>query len=295
MATTVASHYPSNHRAREDEEHMDVLAWLNLTSWGHVALLLAAALVAGTLNAVAGGGSFLTLPALVFTGVPPVVANATGTVALLPGYAASAWGLKHEMAAPPGLSMLQSVVLSLVGGAAGAALLLITPNATFRQVVPWLLLGATALFAFGPQIRNWASRKTTAQTTDQTTPPTTPHTPASTLQAAIGMLAVALYGGYFNGGLGILCLALFSLLGQTQLHAMNGMKNLVSALLTSIAVAIYAVGGIVQWPLALLMMLAATAGGYGGARLARHIPAPVLRWGIVATGLVMAGLFFIKG
>jgi uncharacterized membrane protein YfcA len=109
------------------------------------------------------------------------------------------------------------------------------------------------------------------------------------------MLAVAIYGGYFNGGLGILLLALFGLLGQTQLNAMNGMKNVVSALLTAIAVAIYAVGGIVEWPQALLMMVAATAGGYGGARVARRIPAPVLRWGIVATGLVMAGLFFAKG
>lgn len=106
---------------------------------------------------------------------------------------------------------------------------------------------------------------------------------------------VAAYGGYFNGGLGILLLALFGLLGQTQLNAMNGMKNLVSALLTAIAVAIYAAGGIVLWPQALVMMVAATLGGYGGARVARQLPAPVLRWGIVATGLVMAGLFFLKG
>ena len=109
------------------------------------------------------------------------------------------------------------------------------------------------------------------------------------------MLIVAIYGGYFNGGLGILLLALFGLLGQTQLNAMNGMKNLVSALLTAIAVVIYAVGGIVQWQQALIMMVAATLGGYLGARVARKIPAHILRWGIVATGLVMAGLFFAKG
>ena len=108
------------------------------------------------------------------------------------------------------------------------------------------------------------------------------------------MLAVAAYGGYFNGGLGILLLALLGLLGQTQLNAMNGMKNLVSALLTAIAVGIYAAGGIVQWRLALVMMLAATLGGYGGARLARRLPPTALRWGIVTTGLVMAGLFFAR-
>ena len=250
---------------------------------GHLALLLAAAFTAGALNAVAGGGSFLTLPALVFTGVPPVIANATGTVALLPGYMAGAWGFKDDMASPPGLSMKQVVLLSLIGGSAGAALLLFTPDATFRKVVPWLLLAATAMFAFGPQLRAWAAGKNAT------------HAAPSVAKAAVGMLVVAIYGGYFNGGLGILLLALFGLLGQTQLNAMNGMKNLVSALLTAIAVTIYAVGGIVQWEQALVMMVAATAGGYGGARVARKIPAHILRWGIVATGLVMAGLFFARG
>jgi len=237
--------------------------------------LLTAAFVAGALNAVAGGGSFLTLPALVFTGVPPVMANATGTVALLPGYLAGAWGFREDTAPPPGLSMRLLVVLALAGGAAGAALLLLTPDATFRRVVPWLLLAATALFAFGPQLRARLAGGT-----------------PSTARATLGVLAVAGYGGYFNGGLGILLLALFGLLGQTNLHAMNGLKNWVSALLTAIAVALYAAGGIVLWPQALMMMVAATAGGYGGARLARKLPAPVLRWGIVSTGLVMSALFF---
>ena len=239
------------------------------------ALLLTAAFVAGALNAVAGGGSFLTLPALVITGVPPVVANATGTVALMPGYLAGAWGFREDTAPPPGLSMRLLVALSLAGGAAGAALLLVTPEATFRRVVPWLLLAATALFAFGPWLRQRLAGGA-----------------PSRFKAVAGLLAVAVYGGYFNGGLGILLLALFGLLGQTNLHAMNGLKNGVSALLTAIAVAIYAAGGVVQWPQALMMMLAATAGGYGGARVARRIPAQWLRGGIVATGLVMAGLFF---
>lgn len=246
-----------------------------------IAILLAAAFVAGALNAVAGGGSFLTLPALVFTGVPPVVANATGTVALLPGYAAGAWGFKDDMASPPGLSMKAVVVLALAGGALGAALLLFTPDATFRKIVPWLLLAATAMFAFGPQLRAWASRRNGGGA----------GTP-SAMKAGLGMLAVSIYGGYFNGGLGILLLALLGLLGQTNLHAMNGTKNLVSALLTAIAVAIYAAGGVVQWKQALVMMVAATLGGYLGARVARKIPPSWLRGGIVATGLVMAALFF---
>lgn len=244
-----------------------------------IALLLGAAFVAGALNAVAGGGSFLTLPALVFVGVPPVVANATGTVALLPGYLAGAWGFREDLAPPPSLSLRAVVLLSLVGGSAGAGLLLLTSDSVFQRIVPWLLLAATALFALAPQLRAWSGHQGTA--------------PAA-WKAALGMLAVAAYGGYFNGGLGILLLALLGLLGQTQLNAMNGMKNLVSALLTAIAVGIYAAGGIVQWRLALLMMVAATLGGYGGARVARRLPATVLRWGIVATGLVMAGLFFAR-
>lgn len=247
----------------------------------HLILLLAAALVAGALNAVAGGGSFLTLPALVFTGMPQVVANATGTVALLPGYASGALGFREDLQAPPGLSLRILAILSLVGGAIGASLLLVTDDRTFSKVVPWLLLVATMLFAGGPMLlRRLKSRHAG---------------PTSAATSAAGVLAVSIYGGYFNGGLGILLLALFGLLGQTNLNAMNGIKNVVSALLTGIAVAIYAWGGVVAWPQALAMMLAATTGGYFGARIARKIPAPALRAGIVATGLIMTTLFFLRG
>lgn len=243
-------------------------------------LLLVAAFIAGALNAVAGGGSFLTLPALVFAGMPPVIANATGTVALLPGYVSGALGFREDMEAPPGLSLRSLTVFSLVGGATGAALLLVTDNRTFSTIVPWLLLLATTLFAVGPILLRRLKGSRAGH--------------ASVGRAAAGMLAVSIYGGYFNGGLGILLLALFGLLGQDKLNAMNGMKNVVSALLTAIAVAIYAWGGVVAWPQALVMMVAATAGGYLGARLARRIPAPMLRAGIVAIGLIMTTLFFLR-
>lgn len=247
-----------------------------------IALLLVAAFFAGTLNAVAGGGSFLTLPALIAVGVPSVTANATGTVALLPGYVASIFGSREDMEPAPGLSMTLVVVLSLVGGVLGAALLLVTSNAAFNRLIPWLLLVATAMFAFGPQLRRWAD----AHRPQDAAP--------SRVKAVLGLLLVAGYGGYFNGGMGILMLALFGLLGQTRLNAMNAIKNLVSTLLTAIAVAIYAAGGIVQWKEALIMMVAATLGGYVGARGARKLPPAVLRWSIVAIGLVMTVLFFLK-
>lgn len=240
-------------------------------------LLLCAAFVAGMLNAVAGGGSFLTLPALVFTGVPAVSANATGTLALLPGYLSGAWGFRHDTEPPPGLSGTQLILLSLLGGGAGAALLLVTPDTVFRRVVPWLLLLATLLFALGPRLL----RAHTART-------------ASPLASSVGILAVTAYGGYFNGGLGILLLALFGLLGQTNLHAMNGLKNQVSALLTVIASAIYIWGGLIAWREATIMMGAALLGGYAGARWAKRIPTPWLRGGIVVIGLAMSALFFLR-
>ncbi|MEP7281616.1 MAG: sulfite exporter TauE/SafE family protein [Rubrivivax sp.] len=252
---------------------------LNLT------LLLLAAFVAGSLNAVAGGGSFLTLPALVFVGLPPVVANATGTVALLPGYLSGAWGFREDLRAPPGLTMARMATLSLAGGAAGALLLLVTDDRTFRILIPWLLLAATALFAIGPAIVRRSRTRT--RTLEGSAP--------SLVRATIGVLLVSVYGGYFNGGLGILLLALFGLLGQSNLHAANGSKNVVSALLTAIAVLVYAAGGLVAWPHALVMMVAATAGGYIGARMARRLPPAVLRTGIVGIGLVMSAIFFVRG
>lgn len=245
----------------------------------HILLLLIAAFVAGALNAVAGGGSFLTLPALVFTGVPPVIANATGTVALLPGYISGALGFREDLKAPPGLSLVSLAIISIVGGAIGAALLIVTDDDVFRKIIPWLLLLATALFAVGPMLMKKLNH-------DQASS-------ASFIKASVGILAVAIYGGYFNGGLGILLLALLGLLGQTNLNAMNGVKNVVSALLTAIAVLVYAWGDVIAWPQALIMMVAATLGGYIGARLARLIPTVVLRTGIVIIGLVMSVLFFI--
>lgn len=242
------------------------------------ALLLAAAFVAGALNAVAGGGSFLTLPALVWAGVPAVAANATGTVALLSGYASGAWGFREGLKAPPGLTMRGLLGWSLAGGALGAALLLLSGDRAFRALVPWLLLLATVLFAIGP----WWLKRLDA-------------TPAGPLRAAAGVFVVAVYGGYFNGGLGILLLALFALLGEHDLRVANGLKNVVSAVLTAVAVGVYAAGGLVHWPEALAMAVAATAGGYLGARAARRVKPVLLRTGIVLTGLVMSIVFFVRG
>ncbi|WP_298379681.1 sulfite exporter TauE/SafE family protein [Azospirillum sp.] len=241
-------------------------------------LLLTAAFLAGAMNAVAGGGSFLTLPALIYAGVPPVAANATGTVALLPGYASGLYGYRQDLTPVGEVGLPLLALVSLAGGLAGAGLLLVTPDAVFRGIVPWLLLAATGLFAFGGAL---AARLRAVGLHGR--------------GALLGTLfTVSVYGGYFNGGLGILLLAQLSLFGMTNLNAMNGLKNLFSTVLTAIAVVAYALGGAVDWPKAALMVLAAVAGGYVGARLGRQIPQRVLRGGIIAVGLTMSALFFAK-
>jgi uncharacterized membrane protein YfcA len=242
------------------------------------AILLIAAFLAGALNAMAGGGSFLTLPALIYAGVPPVAANATGTVALLPGYFSGAYGFRHDLRPVEGVSVPALSVVGLLGGLLGASLLLLTPDTLFRAIVPWLLLIATGLFAFG---RHLASAMARLELHGR-------------LPMLIGLFLICIYGGYFNGGMGILFLAHLALFGMTSLNAMNGIKNLLSAVLTSIAVIAYAVGGAVYWPQALAMMLAATLGGYAGARVARQIPGPVLKVGIVIVGLTMSVVFFLS-
>ena len=241
-------------------------------------VITVAAFFAGGINALAGGGSFLTLPALVFAGVPPVGANATGTAALLPGYLASAWSYRDLMRAPVGMSILTVVLIGTAGGAGGALLLLSTPEQAFRGIIPWLLLFATLLFAFGPALQ----RRLAAQ-----------ENRTHGLGARAGILGVCAYGGYFNGGMGIVMLAMFRLLGVHDLRVANGLKNLLSAVLTLIAVIVYALGGIISWAEILPMAIAATLGGFAGARIGRVLSPVVLRNTIVLVGAITTVLFFL--
>lgn len=243
------------------------------------ALLGGAAALAGALNAVAGGGSFLTLPALAMVGVPLVSANATGTAALLPGYLAGAWAMRRELSGPMSPSLSRLAGLSVLGGAAGAALLLSTSNQAFARIVPWLLLAATLLFAIGPGLVR--RRSVDAK-------------PRGRWLADLGIVAVAVYGGYFNGGLGILLLAVLGALGHTDMGRMNGIKNFVSAILTLIAVLLYAASGAIVWSHALWMALFATLGGYVGGTLARRLRPDLVRGFVVLTGLAMTAAFLYK-
>lgn len=235
-----------------------------------------AALAAGALNAIAGGGSFLTFPALVWTGVPVVAANATSAMAVSPGYLGGALGFRAELGAMSRARLLREAALSATGGMLGASLLLVTPERLFAGLVPWLLLFATLLFALGGRL-NAALAGYRIQS-----------------WRGPGLFLVAVYGGYFNGGLGILLMALYALTGESVLNRVNALKNLNSLVLSLLSVAAFVVAGSVVWTHGLWMMFWATLGGFWGARLARRLPLAWVRAGVVVTGLAMSGLFFLR-
>ncbi len=242
-------------------------------------MLGAAAFGAGVLNAIAGGGSFLTFPALVFTGVPPIVANATSALAVSPGYLGSTLGFRDELAALERRRLWREMLLAAAGGVCGALALLVTPGKLFAGIVPWLLLFATLLFAAGPAM---ARRVASAGGS------------GLARWREVALFAVCVYGGYFNGGLGILLMALYTVAGERQLNTVNALKNLNSLVLSWLSVAAFVVAGAIAWREGLLMMVAATAGGFFGARWSKALPVVWVRRGVIATGLVMSAVFFSR-
>ena len=224
------------------------------------AVLMFAALLAGALNAVAGGGTFLTFPAL----------RVTQAFRLCLGRGPSEAERDR---------LLRLLAVSLLGGLIGSLLLLVTPAQVFRAGVPWLLLLATLVFAVGDAAA--------ARFRGRTGRPPVPLGP--------GLFVVSVYGGYFNGGLGIMLMALFAAAGMRDLNAMNGLKNGISFVLSAISVATFASAGLIAWPAALLMMGGSTVGGYLGARVARAMSRSAVRMLIVAVGLGMSALFFLRG
>src|SRR3982750_1433668 len=239
-------------------------------------LLIAAAFVAGAINSVAGGGSFLTFPSLVFAGVPAVIANASNTVALVPGSLASAFSYRGDIARMEEGRVKTWFWISLLGGAIGAALLLFTSDKAFRQVAPWLLLFATLLFAFGGRI-SMALRG---------------RLHASQALMLILLFPIAIYGGYFGGGIGIMILAAFRLYGLTDIHGMNGIKTILSTALNAIAACIFIAAHQIWWRPTLLMMIAGIAGGYLGPVLARRMNPEIIRAIVIAVGIIMTVYFF---
>ena len=245
-----------------------------------ILFLFFAGALGGALNSVAGGGSFIAFPALLFTGVPPIPANATNTIALWTGAAASGGAYRKRLDVPRKV-MIPLLGASLVGGLLGALLLLKTPAHTFMRVLPWLTLGATLLFAFGKKIAG--GRKSVIE-----------HEAAGSALAGATFfqLCVAVYGGYFGGGMGIVMLAMLAALGMTDIHAMNALKSVMGFVINGVAVVTFIVAGAVYWKHGIIMIVGGIAGGFLGAHYAMKLPQIWIRWFVVLVGAGMTVYFF---
>jgi len=237
--------------------------------------LIAAAALAGGMNALAGGGTLVTFPSLLAFGVSPVAANATSTVALVPGGLSAFWGFRQDVANDR-QELLLMAAPSLVGGALGALLVLWVGNRTFARVVPWLIYGATILFVAQAPLRRWLDRRIGADN----------HRHRRALQVLM-QFAIAIYGGFFGAAMGILMLAMLGLVGHDNLSRMNGLKNFAGVAINLTAAGIFVAGGQVRWTLALAMMAGSIAGGYAAARGSRHINPKWVRGFVVVIGVVM--------
>lgn len=255
---------------------MEILTWQD-------GILFLAALVGGAVNAVAGGGTFLTFPILVFTGLPPLIANATNTFALWPGSVASAIANRAEMAAHKAYIPLL-VFISITGGFMGAILLLFTPQALFTALVPYLLLAATLIFTFGTRVIAWMRAHRGAEGSYS------PHPK----RMALLHYGIAVYGGYFGAGIGILMLAMLELMQFRDIHSMNALKTMLATCINAVAVLSFALAGIIVWKPALIMAAGAIVGGYGMAKYARRIPQRYLRFFISFTGFSLSAYFFLS-
>lgn len=245
-----------------------------------VALL---SVLAGAANSIAGGGTLLTFPALIGLGIPPIVANATSTVALMPGSFTSMMGYRETLrGARPWLVAIAAP--SVIGGGIGALLLVATPEKQFAELVPFLVLGATVLFLAQRPVLNTVLRRRAGH----------PHTPSPNAPFMATQFLVAIYGGYFGAAAGIVMLAAYGLMGLTDIHQMNGLKNWAAVCFNGIAAGMFVVSGLVNWPVALVMAVGAAAGGWGGSRLAQRVRQDVVRGAVGVIGLAASAWLFLR-
>ena len=244
----------------------------------HWPLLLGAGTLAGGMNALAGGGSFVTLATLIASGVPSVNANASSTIALYPAGLASAWVYRHGIGRVCGVPLQPTLIATLVGGLIGAILLLRTPSGVFDHVLPWLLLLATVAIAAGPRLGPILRARLRVG-----------------LPAVLGIqVLLGIYGGYFGGAVGLMMMAAWGLLEGTDVKALNPPRTLFVTAANTIAVLCFTLAGAVRWPEALLVGVGAIFGGYGGAHLGRRLPPPLVRAGTIALAVGMTATFFVR-
>ena len=250
----------------------------DISALAHVAAA-AAAVAAGAVNAIAGGGTLISFPVLTAIGVPAVDANATNTVALCPGYVGGTWALRAEIAAT-GEPLLTRLVVSGVGGFAGALLLLVTSDAVFRSIVPFLILLSCLLLAVQDPLRRWVTR----------------HRSGGELRAAElgGIFLAGAYGGYFGAGLGIMLIAVLGLFSDIPFTQLNVVKQPLAASINLSAAAFLVFSGAVVWTLAAVMAPAALIGGAVGGRLSTVVPAQRFRWVVVTIGVVISMIYLLR-
>lgn len=245
-----------------------------------ISLLLAfVSVVAGAVNAIAGGGSFLTFPALLLTGMPSIMANATNNTAMWLGTAASVAGYRDELHETRALN-LKLVLSSSAGSAIGAVLVLMTPETAFVKAIPFLLLSATVLFIAGPLMVRARAKAAGL--------------PALTAWGLTAQFGLGIYGGYFGAGVGIATLALLGQLGFTKIHQMNGLKTLLTSCMNGVAVLPFAIAGAIDWRWAAVMCAGTITGGYFGARIARRLPPKRVRQVVIVVAVSMTLYFFWK-
>lgn len=256
-------------------------------SWIDFLIPCLAAVAGGAVNSVAGGGTLLTFPALfsVLGSMPGagVIANATSTVALVPGSAAAVWGYRHELANVAGWNRLL-ILPSFVGGLLGSLLVAELNPATFETLVPWLILAAALLFALQPLISRQLGIGRHSR----------PPSGHSVAMIMVFQFMISIYGGYFGAGIGILMLSGLAFMGLSDIHAMNALKTLLNCIINGVSVVVFVQAGIVNWPLAITMALAAMVGGYAGARIARRLNRDFVRGMVVAIGLALAAYYFYQ-
>ncbi len=238
-------------------------------------------------NSIAGGGMLLVFPALVGLGVPPIIANATSTVALWPGAITSMWGYRSELSGARAWAT-RFAVPNVIGGLAGALLLLATPEQRFKSLVPWLVLAATIIFAAQKPLVRWLATEGGIIKHAQVVRADGTLAPPSTGFLLVQLL-IAIYGGYFGAGAGILMLGVLGFMGLTNIHQMNGLKNWAALCFNGVAIATFAIGGVVDWTLVLALGLSAASGGYLASRLAQRVPQVAVRTLITIMGLGYAG------
>jgi uncharacterized membrane protein YfcA len=246
-------------------------------------ILLAASILGGAANALAGGGTFLTFPALLLGKMAPVRANATASLVLLPGAFASAWVYRDTIQTSTSRKFLWLMLgASLVGSLAGSVLLMITSNATFSRLVPWLLLAATAVFSLAPRLRQWAIRAAAGAGFSHESLP----------KLLVGQVIISAYGGYFGAGMGVLMIALYLVATNLDVHAASGMRMICSCAINTLAVVIFAARGALDYKVGIPMLFAGVVGGYIGAHLVKRLDAKLARRAILIYAWALTAWFF---